>query len=125
MNSNINFGNRKAHLTLAIMAAIGLGLAAHTAQADGAAPQRVVRYADLNTNTPAGAAALYRRIKSAATQVCELPNAQDLHVATVAKVCEGNAIRAAVLAINNPMLTREYVAAYHVAPASISVASLP
>ncbi len=123
MNSN-TLGNGKA-LTLAIVAAMGLGLAAHTTHADEAAPQRVVRYVDLKINTPAGAGTLYRRIKRAANQVCELPNSQDLHVAAVTKVCEVNAIRTAVLAINNPLLNREYAAANHVAPTSISVASLP
>jgi len=125
MNSIDTFGSGKAHLTLAIMAAMGLSLAAHTCFADDSASQRVVRYADLNTNTPEGAKVLYRRIKSAAAQVCASANAQDLHVVTAIKVCEDRAIRAAVNAVKNPLLTREYAAANHLAPASIEVASLP
>jgi UrcA family protein len=125
MNSIGTFGNGKAHLTLAIMAAMGLGLAAHTSYADDAAPQRVVRFADLNTNTPEGVKVLYRRIKSAAAQVCESANSGDLHVITTIKVCEDRAIRGAVNSVKNPLLTREYAAANHLAPSSIEVASLP
>jgi UrcA family protein len=125
MNSIGTFGNGKAHLTLALMTAMGLSLAAHTSYADDAAPQRVVRYADLNTNTPDGVKVLYRRIKSAAAQVCESANSADIHVVTAIKVCEDRAIRAAVAAVKSPLLTREYASANHLAPASIEVASLP
>jgi UrcA family protein len=125
MNSIGTFANGKAHLTLAILTAMGLSLAALTSHADDAAPQRVVRYADLNTNTQEGVKVLYRRIKSAAAQVCESANSGDLHVVFAMKVCEDRAIRAAVSSVKNPLLTREYAAANHLAPSSIEVASLP
>jgi UrcA family protein len=125
MNSNSIFGNGKTHVTLAIMAAMGLGLAAQTTHADEAAPQRVVRFADLDTNTPAGAQAQDRRIHFAAAGVCERANAGDLHVAAIAQACKKQAIRTAVIAVNNPLVTREYLAANHLTPTTISVASLP
>jgi UrcA family protein len=124
MNSK-TFGNGKTHFTLALMAAMGLGMAAHSTHADEAVRQRVVRYADLNTNTPAGAVVLYRRITRAATEVCEQANSGDLHVAAAMKDCQVHAIRAAVMAVKNPMLTRQYEAANHLAPTPISIASLP
>jgi len=125
MNSIGTFGNGKVHLTLAILTAMGLSLAAHSSYADDAAAQRVVRYADLNTNTQDGVKVLYRRIKSAAAQVCESANSGDIHVVAAMKVCEDRAIRAAVSAVNSPLLTREYVTVNHLAPSSIEVASRP
>jgi UrcA family protein len=125
MNSIGTFGNGKAHLTLAIMTAMGLSLAAYASYAEDSAPQRAVRYADLNINTQAGAKVLFRRIQIAAAQVCESANSGDLIVKASMRLCENRAIRTAVSAVKNPLLTREYAEVNHLAPSSLEVASLP
>jgi UrcA family protein len=71
-------------------------------------PQVHVKYGDLNVNTQAGAAALYQRIRFAADQVCELPNARNLAVAAKMQACADHAVATAVATVNNPTLTGLY-----------------
>jgi len=59
-------------------------------------PQVHVKYADLNVNTPAGAAALYQRIRFAANQVCADPGTRDLAVLVKVQACTDQAVANAV-----------------------------
>ena len=93
---------------LCISAAVAL-LAALTggAHADDA-PQIHVKYGDLNVNDAAGAAVLYRRIRFAATQVCERPGMLDLAKLQLVEACVARAVAAAVAAVDKPALTAVY-----------------
>jgi UrcA family protein len=77
--------------------------------ADSAEPAKLVRFSDLNLNNREGAKLLYRRIRSAAREVCgpalrtgtRIPSAEW-------QACVANAVTAAVQGVDRPMLT-----AYH------------
>jgi UrcA family protein len=125
MNKLTTVGTATRHVALGVVAAMGFCLAAHAAHADEAAPQRSVGYSDLDTGTSAGAAALYRRIKNAAAEVCGPSVTLDLTMVAAAKACQDKAIRTAVIAVNKPLVTRAYLAATHQAPGKLEVASLP
>lgn len=89
-------------IAMAGIAAIGLATAAMAAHAGEVnPPARTVRYADLNLNTPAGAAVLYKRIRNAAEQVCGDANARQLTEIMAAKACVARAVDAGVHAVNN------------------------
>jgi len=90
------------------IAAVALIAALTTGVRAADAPQVQVKYADLNVNTPAGAAALYQRIRFAADQVCALPNARDLAVLAKVQACTHHAVAHAVATVNNPTLTGLY-----------------
>jgi UrcA family protein len=116
--------NRK-NLVAAVAAAL-LGSAAVGAQADTVndVPAVTVRYSDLNLDTQAGAAVLYKRIHTAAVQVCGDVDSRRLDQLATAKACVYRAVSASVNAVQNPRLTREFIAHGGAAPKEIDVASL-
>lgn len=67
-----------------------------------------MNFQDLNLNTPAGAQVLYRRIRTAADQVCAVPGIRDLTSLGATKTCADHAIADAVAQVNNPQLTGVY-----------------
>lgn len=67
-------------------------------------PTLTVRYNDLDLSTPIGVNALYRRIATAASEVCPNHDIRDMHGASVAKRCRIEAIARAVHDVNNPQL---------------------
>lgn len=71
---------------------------------------RVVRYADLDLSSPAGAAALYARIEAAARDVC--PVAIDRQLASVgpARRCTEAALARAIADVNATALTNYHLA---------------
>jgi UrcA family protein len=72
-------------------------------------PTKVVRYADLNLNTRAGVAVLYRRIKIAAREVCEpLEPPSSVLPSAVWQSCLSNAVATAVHDVAQPLLTAYY-----------------
>jgi UrcA family protein len=102
---------------LAMVAAMGIA-SAMGAHADATAtdvPTRTVHYADLNLNTDAGAAILFKRIRNAAEAVCGDVSSKRLEVAEAAKACVNQAMFHSVQAVNNPKLTNEYNARFGVA----------
>ena len=106
------------NFTMAAVAAVCLASVVH---ADEAA--RTVHYSDLNLNTQAGAAILYKRIRHAAEQVCGDVDSRQLAQAAAAKACVNRAIFTGVRSVNAPNLTSEYNARAGVAQ-PINVASL-
>ena len=92
--------------TMAAIAAVCLASVTIIAHADEAA--RTVRYSDLNLNTQAGAAVLYKRIRNAAEEVCGDVGSRQLAEAAAAKACVDRAIVTSVRSVNAPRLTREY-----------------
>ena len=99
---NTNNPIRITFAAVALMAALTTGVRAADVL------QMHVKYADLNINTPAGAAALYQRIRVAADQVCAFPGTRDLAVFAKVKACTDQAVAHAVAAVNNPTLTGIY-----------------
>jgi UrcA family protein len=64
-----------------------------------------VRFADLDITKPAGAKALYGRIRAAAQEVCHLSYSRDLLLRQVEHSCIEAAIDTAVKTINAPALS--------------------
>ena len=65
-----------------------------------------VHYADLDLSKPAGAEALYGRIKVAARKVCQgPPNPLELHRYSIWNKCYTTAVTNAVASVGSPRLT--------------------
>jgi UrcA family protein len=118
-----NFTTKIAMATVAALClASATGAYADDAMAN--VPTRTVHYADLNLNTQAGAAVLYKRIRVAAAQVCGDVNSRRLDEAAAAQACVDHAVNASVQSVNNAKLTNEYNARTGGAQKLINVASL-
>jgi UrcA family protein len=72
------------------------------------ANQSMVKYADLNVSSPAGAAALYARISVAADRVCQTLDGRDLASKTHFDRCVHQAITDAVTKVDQPALYSVY-----------------
>jgi UrcA family protein len=103
MNSIVKTHNRTM---LAYVAAMWLacGLVASNAYADDQARSETVKFADLNVNTQAGAAALYGRIHAAAGRVCDKPGGWMPSV----NACVTKAESEAIGKVSLPLLTAYY-----------------
>ena len=89
---------------LALLAALtGASAAANPSQDE--APRQAVALADLNLGSPEGVATLYRRIRSAAKQVCAYPpDFRQLSDVRDSDACKALAVDRAVLQLNIPAL---------------------
>ena len=87
-----------------LVAAWACTLAA-TAGAEESLPSKTVRFSDLDISHPAGAKALYARIRAAARDVCALSMAGDPVLRVGASACVDTAIDNAVRKVNAPELT--------------------
>jgi UrcA family protein len=67
-----------------------------------------VHYADLNLSTTEGTAMLYRRLQSAAENVCSEHGAKGVESVFRVKACMSAAISTAVTQIDRPVLTSYY-----------------
>ena len=68
-------------------------------------PSKTVSYADLNVNNSAGVDALYKRIKKAAYEVCQIPTGtHQIKIESEFKACKADAIDRAVQQSNLPSL---------------------
>lgn len=74
------------------------------ALAEPHAVQAKVNYADLDLQSPVGAAALYRRINSAARRVCDAGGSRDLRAQQAARRCRETAVARAVATIGSAQL---------------------
>jgi UrcA family protein len=63
-----------------------------------------VRYDDILINTELGNTVLYRRIVSAAVNVCGSPDFRDLDAMAAAKTCRRTAVERAVESVHSQML---------------------
>jgi UrcA family protein len=114
------------HILFAAVAAVSLASMAQMAQAADAGNDRAaltVHYSDLNLDTPAGAAALYQRIRHAAEQVCGKADSRRLDEMVVTQDCMDKAIASSVSAVGNAQLTRQYSARAGKASKQIVLAS--
>jgi UrcA family protein len=69
------------------------------------APSVVVKFNDLDLDTRQGAQALYRRLVSAAREVCPAEVESDLHRTAMVRECRDAALARAVRQLNKPILT--------------------
>ena len=93
-------------VSLAIAAMLALRTAQAVPAADPAtgAPSVTVRTSDLNLGTPEGVQALYRRIVTAAREVCPQASAWQAESSAASRACQARAIERAVRALNDPRL---------------------
>lgn len=113
MNTKNTGGKNTMRVTWAVLAAVSTTMLAGVTQAAGSGdnlPKQVVTYRDLNLNSKEGTQVLYKRIKSAANEVCGEADVRDLQGTSVRNACLDRAISQAVAAVNSPMLTRVYLA---------------
>jgi UrcA family protein len=75
-----------------------------TAEAEDV-PSKIVKFNDLDITTPDGAKVLYKRIRAAARDVCDVSTGNDPIMRTATKVCIDQAVDNAVKRVNAPMLT--------------------
>lgn len=116
-------GKYVALLMVATLGVVAVGFTAHAGTADMDAGSRVVRYADLNLNTAAGAKVLYKRIRDAAVQVCGDTDSRQLDQAAAAKACVDRAVVASVHAVNRVQLTHVANANGHRVEATFNIAA--
>jgi UrcA family protein len=96
-------------LVLAV-AGLAASVTGFAATFDVAPPSVSVRYDDLNLSTTDGVNMLYRRISSAARQVCPQSDLRDLHMLLIAERCQAAAVSKAVSEVNNPSLAMVHAA---------------
>jgi UrcA family protein len=102
MSPNVKINN---HTTLTYAAALWLACVFVGSSAFAAdARTEVVKFADLNVNTPAGVEALYGRIHAAAQRVCDQPAGEQAAI----KPCVTKAESQAIGRANLPLLTAFY-----------------
>jgi UrcA family protein len=94
--------------TVAIACLACVSLSAHADGNTTGAATRTVGYSDLNLNTQAGAATLYKRIRSAAELVCGDVGSRQLEQAAAARACVDRAVGSSVRSVNNMNLTSVY-----------------
>lgn len=95
----------KTFATLA--GAIILGVASiTTATADAGSVSRVVKYGDLDLNSPEGAKTLYKRISIAAESLCDRLESRVLTQHRVFMRCVRESVNRAVADVDRPALTQ-------------------
>jgi UrcA family protein len=115
------------NIIFAAVAAVSFGSLMQMAQAADVAgdrPALTVHYSDLNVDTPAGANALYSRIRHAAEKVCGKVDSRRLDEVIAAQNCMDKAVASSIAAVGNAQLTSQYAARVGKAPEQIVVASL-
>jgi UrcA family protein len=115
--------HRITTIILASALAAGAQIAHGADPADAARRHIVVHFSDLNPISIEGATTLYRRLQSAAENVCTQGDTRDLASASRVKTCVSAAISAAVADIDQPSLTAHYRAKNGYANATVQQAS--
>ena len=108
MNTNTASTHLRGLIAAAVLGTLAAGFAGVSAAADNSEVRsETVHYADLNLSSPQGAAALYRRIKWAARDVCGW-NDDVLEMQADARACVEKAIADAVTRVGRLELTAIY-----------------
>jgi UrcA family protein len=123
MNS-ITSAPRRTLLAGAILGALALSFATVSSADDGTSPPQVVlKFADLDASTSPGAAALYRRIHSAALDVCSRMYVIEQAYRWHKDACLQQVIADAVIKVNRPALSAVYASQYGVTPPMVLAAA--
>ena len=108
----------------AILSALAFSFATVSRAGDGASPpQVVVKFADLDTSTSQGAAALYRRINGAAIDVCSRMYVLELAYKLHKDACLQTVIGDAVTKANRPALSAVFASKFGVSPPIVLAAA--
>jgi len=100
-------GFTRATLTVLASGLVGLGASVATAATStDDAPAISVSYSDLNLATEEGTLALYKRIVSAARQVCPVNTAPSARLAAQAQHCVDDAVARAVKDVQSAKLAQ-------------------
>ena len=91
------------YLTLGTAALCALSVSVEASDLDVQA--KTVKFSDLNISNPAGAKVLYRRISTAARDVCVRTSGTDPILRVGTRACMDKAIDQAVKDVNSPALT--------------------
>ena len=109
MNDKTPHPRLRGLVATAVFSALASSLSAAGAAADSTeVPTTIVKYWDLNVSTAQGAAALYRRLRSAAQTVCRSSDQRDLNSQALQADCINHAIARAVIEVNQPALFTVY-----------------
>jgi UrcA family protein len=113
MNSNELSVTKALRMAWGIVAsaaiAWGGGNVAQAGEPDNTVAHKVVSFRDLNLNSAEGIEVLYKRIRSAAHEVCADPYRYDLSEFKL-RPCIDDAMSRAIAQVNSPMLTSLYEA---------------
>ena len=93
----------RAAMCVGFLLAGSLGVA-QAATPNDEAPSLVVRYGDLDLSTAAGARTLYRRLSTAAHQVCPFEDSKAPAQMAYNNTCRAEAVARALHDINSPQL---------------------
>jgi UrcA family protein len=104
-------------LPLAIALAM-TGIANAGTRVEPTAPSVVVRYGDLNLNTPAGVLKLHARLRGAAQEVCSPLDSRVLGLLEQYESCVADAIAQSVAAVGNESLSKYH--RYGIKPAVLA-----
>jgi UrcA family protein len=113
MYTNHSITNIARRIAFVVLAAAPIAMLASVAPAHESADapaHMTVSYADLNLNSDAGIAVLYKRLRYAARQVCGDLDTTNLSRGRITTDCINNAMSQAVAQINSPTLTGLYAA---------------
>lgn len=94
------------------------GIASAGTRVDAAAPSVVVRYGDLNLNTPAGVLKLHARLRGAAQAVCSPLDSRVLGLLEQYESCVADAIAKSVASVGNDSLSKYH--RYGIKPAVLA-----
>ena len=109
--------------TFALATSAFADTAAIAAGSDAVTPIQPVSYKDLDLSRESGASTLYKRIEAAAQGVCAPLNGRRLIEQMNQSACVTSSIERAVKQVNEPMLTRYYLARNPKADLGTSVAA--
>lgn len=123
MNTNTVSAHLRGLIAAAVLGTLAAGFTGVSAAAGNSdVRSETVHFADLNLSTPQGAAALYRRIKWAAQDVCQWDD-DSIGMQTDIRGCREKAIADAVTQVGRPELTAVYNA-NHRDPLPVTFAAL-
>ncbi len=115
---------RRTLVAGAILSALACAFATVSNAADDTAPpQVIVKFADLDVSTSQGAAALYRRIHSAAADVCLRMYVTEETYKWHKNTCLQKVIGDAVVKVNRPALSAVFASKYGVSAPMVLAAA--
>jgi UrcA family protein len=105
---------RTAALAAGLIGLLPLGaIAAQVSQPAVDGPVVVVKYADLDINTPRDAEKLIERIEHAAVQLCPQVDFMEIERYAASLRCRNDVVARAVSSINSPQLAAVYASRFH------------
>ena len=124
LSQSITSTCRRTLIAGAILSALALSFATVSNAADDTAPpQVIVKFADLDVSTSQGAATLYRRIHSAAVDVCSRMYVDEQAYRWHKNACLQKVIGDAVIKVNRPALSAVFASKFGVSPPMVLAAA--